>query len=57
MPAILAPGDFAGWLDPRAAPADLQGLRRPYPEGEMVAEAVGAYVSNPRNEGPRCLAP
>jgi putative SOS response-associated peptidase YedK len=57
MPAILSPGDFAAWLDPQATPAELQALLRPYPEGGMVAELVGAYVSNPRNEGPRCLAP
>ena len=34
----------------------LLPLLRPYPAGEMVAEPVGRYVSNPRNEGPQCLA-
>jgi putative SOS response-associated peptidase YedK len=57
MPAIVPPADFAAWLDPQSTPAELQALLRPYPEGEMVAEPVGPFVSNPRNEGPRCLAP
>jgi putative SOS response-associated peptidase YedK len=32
-------------------------LLRPYPAEEMIAEPVGRYVSNPRNEGPQCFAP
>jgi len=56
MPVILPPADFAAWLDPRSAAADLQPLLRPYPADEMTAVLVGRYVSNPRNEGPQCLA-
>jgi putative SOS response-associated peptidase YedK len=56
MPVILSAADFAAWLDPRAATAEVRALLRPYPEGEMVAEPAGRYVNNPRNEGPRCLA-
>jgi putative SOS response-associated peptidase YedK len=56
MPVILAPADFAAWLDPGTAPAQLHDLLRPYPADEMTAVPVGPYVSNPRNEGPRCLA-
>jgi putative SOS response-associated peptidase YedK len=57
MPVIVPPADFATWLDPRTPAVQLHDLLRPYPEGEMAAAAVGRYVSNARNEGPRCLAP
>jgi putative SOS response-associated peptidase YedK len=57
MPVILSPGDFAEWLDPRTTAGELLDLLRPYPAGEMTAEPVGRYVSNARNEGPKCLAP
>jgi putative SOS response-associated peptidase YedK len=57
MPVILSPDDFAAWLDPQTPPAQLHTLLRPYPAGAMEAVRVGRYVSNPRNEGPQCLAP
>jgi putative SOS response-associated peptidase YedK len=57
MPVVLAPDDFAAWLDPRTPPDRLHALLRPYPAGAMEAVPVGRYVSNPRNEGPQCLAP
>ena len=56
MPLILGPGDFAAWLDPRTPSAALSPLLRPYAAEEMEAVPVGRYVSNPRNEGPQCLA-
>jgi len=56
MPVVLAPADFAAWLDPRTPAAELHTLLRPYPAEEMTAVPVGRYVSNPRNEGPQCLA-
>jgi len=56
MPVIIAPTDFAAWLDPRTPAAELHPLLRPYPADEMTAVPVGRYVSNPRNEGPQCLA-
>jgi putative SOS response-associated peptidase YedK len=56
MPVILAPGDFAAWLDPRTSAADLQSLLRPFPEGEMAAAPANPYVNSPRNQGPQCLA-
>jgi putative SOS response-associated peptidase YedK len=56
MPVILAPADYGKWLDP-ATPADaLQALLRPFPAKGMEAVLVGSYASNPRNEGPQCLA-
>jgi putative SOS response-associated peptidase YedK len=57
MPVILAPADFGAWFDPRTPAAELHALLRPYPAEEMEAVPVGSYVSNPRNEGPQCLAP
>jgi putative SOS response-associated peptidase YedK len=57
MPVILALADFGVWLDPRAPADQLHTLFRPYPAEMMEAVPVGRYVSNPRNEGPRCLAP
>jgi len=56
MPVILAPADFAAWLDQRTPVAEPHKLLRPYPAEEMTAVPVGRYVSNPRNEGPQCLA-
>jgi len=55
MPVILAPADFAAYLDPRTLAAKLHPLLRPRPAEEMTAVPVGRYVSNPRNEGPQCL--
>jgi putative SOS response-associated peptidase YedK len=57
MPAILSRDGFAAWLDPRTPAAQLHALLRPYPAGAMEAVPVGRYVSDPRNEGPQCLAP
>jgi putative SOS response-associated peptidase YedK len=57
MPVILAPANFAAWLDPRTPAGNLDALLRPCPEEGMIAAPVGRYVSNPRNEGPQCLAP
>jgi putative SOS response-associated peptidase YedK len=56
MPVILPAEHFAAWLDPQTTPAELHTLLRPYPAEEMAAVPMGRYVSNPRNEGPRCLA-
>jgi putative SOS response-associated peptidase YedK len=57
MPVVIELGDFAAWLDPDTpAAAELHALLRPCPAEGMMAAPVGRYVSNPRNEGPRCLA-
>jgi putative SOS response-associated peptidase YedK len=56
MPAILAPGDFTTWLDPRTPAVQLHGLLRRYPAGEMAADPASPYVNSPRNQGPQCLA-
>jgi len=41
--------------EPRCCSAELHTLLRPFPAEEMTAVPVERYVSNPRNEGPRCL--
>ena len=51
MPVIVAPADYALWLDP--AVVDPQRLRRllgPYPSREMAAYAVSTRINNPASE-------
>jgi putative SOS response-associated peptidase YedK len=55
MPVILAPADYAAWLDARTTADELLGLLRPYQADEMTSTAVSSYVSNARNQGPQCL--
>lgn len=57
MPVILAPEDYGRWLDPRAEPADLRLLLRPYPSDAMVAFPVSTYVNSPAHDDPKCIAP
>ena len=64
MPAVLSPDEFAAWLDPKARPADLLTLLRPYPVGLMesgpVSErvnAVGADGADLLNDVPEPPAP
>jgi putative SOS response-associated peptidase YedK len=58
MPVILGPDAFGAWPDPAVRdPGALRAWLRPYPAEAMTAHLVGAWVSNPRNEGPACLAP
>lgn len=58
MPAMLAPEQFAGWLDPRVTePEKLAPFLRPLASAAMSAVAVGPHVSDARHEGPECLAP
>jgi putative SOS response-associated peptidase YedK len=56
MPVILAPEDYAAWLDPTTPAEQLHALLRPFPAEATKAVPVGSYVSKPRNEGPQCLA-
>jgi len=56
MPVILEPDDHAAWLDPQMQDASaVQHLLRPLHAERMVAQPIGKYVNNPRNEGPRCI--
>jgi putative SOS response-associated peptidase YedK len=58
MPVILCPEDHAAWLNPGRQHADeLRPLLAPFPAELMTAFPVGAWVSDARHEGPRCLEP
>lgn len=61
MPVIIAPEDYAEWLDnsreDRQFLSILQHLLRAYPSDQMATYPVSPYVSNARNEGEECIAP
>jgi putative SOS response-associated peptidase YedK len=58
MPVIMDPDAFGAWLDPAVRDPAAPGLLlQPYPADAMTASPVGAWVNDPRNEGPACLAP
>ncbi len=58
MPVIVAPADYALWLDPAVVePQRLRRLLAPYPSGEMAAYAVSTRINNPGNEDPCCIEP
>ncbi len=55
MPVILAPGDYAAWLDPATDPAEALALCRPGPARTLQAKPVGKRVNDVRNDDPECL--
>jgi putative SOS response-associated peptidase YedK len=58
MPVILAPNDYARWLNPRAGGLDtLRPLLQPFPAETMIAYPVEAVVNDPRRDEPSCIAP
>lgn len=58
MPAILAPEDYAHWLDPHVAAAEqLTPLLRPYPAEEMTTYPVSPLVNRPTSDSPECIKP
>jgi putative SOS response-associated peptidase YedK len=57
MPVILDPEGEKEWLDPRSAPDSLRELLVPFPGDQMDAYAVDPYVSNAKNQGPKCIEP
>jgi putative SOS response-associated peptidase YedK len=57
MPVIVAPEDYAAWLDPsRRDAAELMRFVRPYPAERMSAYRVGPRVSKPENDDPSLIA-
>jgi putative SOS response-associated peptidase YedK len=54
MPLILAPEDYAPWLDSRTENA-VQLLRPA--EMALVLQAVSPFVNNPANDDARCIEP
>jgi hypothetical protein len=57
MPVILDPAGEDAWLDSRSSPDGLRALLVPFASDRMEAFPVNPYVSNAKNEGPRCIAP
>jgi len=58
MPVIVAPEDYATWLDPAEQDAgELMRFVRPYPAERMSAYRVGTRVSKPENDEPSLIEP
>jgi putative SOS response-associated peptidase YedK len=58
MPVILTPETMPRWLgDQPLAAGTLADLVRPIAAERLESRPVSRFVSNSRNEGPRCLAP
>jgi putative SOS response-associated peptidase YedK len=56
MPVVLAPADYALWLDPGVVePAALSHLLAPCSEDELVAEPVTTHVNRVANDDPKCI--
>ncbi len=56
MPVILAPDNYAAWLNPRTSAAVAQSLLRPY-AGVLEAHRVSTHVNAPRNDDAECCRP
>ena len=57
MPAILAPDQYAGWLEHDAPPAALLAMLAPFPAELMEAVKLTPTANSVRNDGPECLTP
>ena len=58
MPVIVAPQDYAAWLDPGSHDAAaLMRYVRPYPAERMSAYRVSARVSKPENDDAALIEP
>lgn len=58
MPVILAPGDWAAWLEtPETEARDLLPLLRPAPDDLLVADQISTRVNRVANDGPELLEP
>ena len=56
MPVIIAPDDYAAWLDPAAQDAQsLMRFVRPYPAERLAARPVSQRVNAPENDDPALL--
>jgi putative SOS response-associated peptidase YedK len=54
MPVIIAPSEYARWLDPANEPTDLLA---PYPPDAMTWHPVSARVNAVRNDDPSLIEP
>jgi putative SOS response-associated peptidase YedK len=57
MPVVLAPGDFATWLDAATPAQAALALLRPCPDDWLMAEPVGTRVNNVKNDDPSVWDP
>jgi putative SOS response-associated peptidase YedK len=58
MPVIIAPADFARWLDSRVSrPEDLAPLLRPAADNFLSAARVGPRVNHTAHDDELCLQP
>ena len=58
MPVIIAPEDYARWLDADVQdPAQIGTLLSPFPADRMRAYPVSTLVNNAKNEGPELVRP
>ncbi|MFT3875584.1 MAG: SOS response-associated peptidase [Propioniciclava sp.] len=58
MPMMIAPGDWAAWLDPHAHdPADAHALLRTPAADEIETFMVAPLVNSVRNNGPDLVRP
>ncbi|HRP23883.1 MAG TPA: SOS response-associated peptidase [Thauera sp.] len=57
MPVILAPVDYAAWLDGATPSEQVQALLQPCPEAALALHPVSRAVGNVRNEGEALIAP
>lgn len=53
MPVVIAPGDYAAWLDPAHPRRDA--LLRPAPDEDLVWYPVSRRVNIPGHDSPDCL--
>lgn len=57
MPVVLAPNDYAIWLDPKTEdPATLQYLLTACGDEELIAEPVSTHVNKAANDDARCIS-
>ena len=55
MPVIVAPEDYARWLDPYTPLDDLEALLKSHPADLMRVTAANPILNSPKNDGPECL--
>ncbi|QJX00284.1 hypothetical protein FTUN_7909 [Frigoriglobus tundricola] len=56
-PAILAPDDYAAWLEAGTKPKAAHALLQPHPSELMEEAEANPLVNSPKNEGPHLLDP
>lgn len=57
MPVILSPDEFDAWLNPKAAPEQLNELLDPAPASMLDAYRVSTRVNSPKNSDPSLIKP